>query len=115
MITIHHFKNYSLLFFTFVIYSMIAVCAKKAASFPYLSNDFFVYFAVELSLLGLYAFLWQQVLKHFDLVVAVSNKSMVVILNLCWAFFLFQEKITIYNVAGAIIIIFGMLMVTSDA
>ena len=57
----------------------------------------------------------QQVLKHFTLVKAYSNKGVVVIWNLLWAVIFFQEVITIENLIGSAIIVIGIVVVSSDA
>ena len=68
----------------------------------------------EIVCLVLYAILWQQVLKHFDLTVAMANKGSVVIISMLWSVLIFHEKITLFNVIGAIIIFIGIRMVLRD-
>ncbi|MCR5544171.1 MAG: EamA family transporter [Eubacterium sp.] len=106
-------KKYALLYGAFIIYSMVAVCSKFASSQPtFIRICFFL--GLEVVFLGLYAVVWQQVLKHFTLVTAMASKGVVVILNLLWSILLFSEKITLFNVIGAAIIIFGIWMVSMD-
>ena len=69
---------------------------------------------LEVVCLGVYAIIWQQVLKDFSLVTAMASKGVVVIINLIWSVLLFGETVTLYNIIGAVIIIFGIWMVSSD-
>lgn len=106
-------KAYLLLYFCFVIYSLASVCSKYAAKQQtVIGMSFFL--GLEILVLFIYAILWQQALKNFPLSVAVSSKGIVVILGLLWSFVLFSETITLFNLAGAIIILTGIWMVSSD-
>ncbi len=108
-----HIKNYLLLYGSFFIYSLSAICAKLASN-QELPIKVIVFIGLEIFCLGVYALVWQQVLKRFSLVTAMANKGVVVIINLIWSVLLFQEAITIYNIMGAAIIIGGIWMVSSD-
>ncbi|MDF2881115.1 MAG: hypothetical protein K0R54_1672 [Clostridiaceae bacterium] len=107
-------RRYILLYSAFLIYSGIMICSKLAALHKILSMNFFFYIGLEIMLLGMYAIIWQQVLKKFSLVVAMANKGVVVILGLLWSVVLFKEVVSIYNVIGAIIIILGIKVVSKD-
>ena len=107
------FKSYILLYGSFLIYSLSSICAKLASG-QELPVKVLVFIGLEILCLGIYALVWQQVLKRFSLVTAMASKGIVVIINLIWSVLLFQETITIYNVAGAVIIIGGIWMVSSD-
>lgn len=107
-------KKYILLYVSFLIYSGTTICAKMAALHKIFSIPFLFYVALEFVLLGIYAVLWQQVLKQFSLVSAMANKGIVVIFGLLWSMFLFQETVSIYNIVGAIVILIGMWVVSID-
>lgn len=107
-------KNHILLYGAFLIYSASTICAKLAAT-QSATFRLIVFFGLEFVCLGVYAIIWQQVLKKFTLVTAMASKGVVVIFNLIWSILLFGETITIGNIVGAGIIIFGIWMVsTSD-
>lgn len=106
-------KKYVLLYGAFFVYSFVAICSKLAAG-QQLLIKIVLFLGLELLFLGLYAVMWQQVLKHFSLVQAMASKGIVVILNLLWSIFLFSEKITVFNIIGAGIIILGIWMVSTD-
>ncbi len=105
--------NYILLYGGFVVYSFVSVLAKYASA----QSDFVVmaaYLIGEIFLLGVYAVLWQQALKKFPLVVAMSNKGVTVVFSLIWSALLFQEEITIINILGTLMILIGIWMVSTD-
>jgi len=109
-------KRYILLYGSFLVYSCASICSKYAAEA--MSDKLIIrvglFLALEVVVLGLYALIWQQVLKRFTLVTAMSSKGIVVILNMIWSVLLFSEVITVYNIIGAVIIIFGIWMVSAD-
>ena len=102
-------KDYGLLYFAFIIYSFVSVFAKIASGQSELWRTLLFMF-IECFFLGVYALIWQQALKRFPM----SNKGVTVVLGLLWSVFLFGESITIMNIVGAVLIIFGIWMVSSD-
>jgi uncharacterized membrane protein len=106
--------DYLLLHLTFFLYSLSAVLAKTAAIQGLFTYRFFLFAFAELIFLGIYALLWQQALRRFPLVKAFSNKGAVVIWNLLWAAVLFHEQITVFNLIGSLIIMIGIMVVSSD-
>ena len=69
---------------------------------------------LEVLFLGVYALLWQQVLKRFSLITAIANKGCVLIINLFWAWLLFNEMISLNNIIGSIIIMIGIVLVSNN-
>lgn len=110
----HRVKDYLLLYFAFALYSLSSVFS-KLVSFNFDNKfKFVVFLGLEILFLGIYAILWQQILKKFDLVIAMANKGSVVLFSLIWSLFLFKEKITIFNLLGALIIVMGIRMVSKS-
>ena len=105
--------NFVLLYLAFFIYSFASVFAKFAARQEAFYKTF-LFMCGEVCLLGVYALMWQQVLKKFPLVVAMSSKGITVILSLLWAVLIFQESVTCWNIVGSAMIMFGIWMVSSD-
>lgn len=99
---------------TVVIYTLAAVCGKLASNHPTLSMGFILWFGCEFVVLGVYAILWQQIIKRVDLSIAYVNRSMAIIYSMLWAFLIFSEKIRPQNIIGVIIIVLGTLIVNSD-
>lgn len=106
-------SKYVLLYGSFFIYSISSICAKLAAGQENAIKVIF-FIGFEVFFLGVYALFWQQTLKKFTLVTAMASKGVVVILNLVWSAMLFREKITLYNIVGAMVVIGGIWVVSSD-
>ena len=106
-------KKYVLLYGAFFVYSFVAICSKVAAgqSSPIM---IFAFLGLEIVFLGIYALIWQQALKSFPLVTAMSSKGFVLILNMIWSAVLFHESINMFNVLGAVAIIIGIWVVAGD-
>jgi multidrug transporter EmrE-like cation transporter len=104
-------KNVFKLHFSFFLFTLAGISAKKASSFSFFSSDFFAFYSLEIIFILTYAFIWQQVLKNIDLSIAYLNKSSTFIWTFIWAVVLFHETITIPNVIGVAIIIFGIVLV----
>ena len=97
-----------------IIYTLAGVSAKFASFEKFLSFKFILLYGLEILILGIYAVLWQQIIKHIDLSVAYANRSMALLWSMLWAFIIFREKITIRNLLGVIIVIIGTLIVNTE-
>lgn len=106
--------NILLLQMIIIVYTLSGICAKFAANNEVLSVKFICFYVLEILVLGIYAVLWQQVLKRFDISVAYANRSVALIWSLIWSVLLFGERITIQNVIGTIIVILGIVVVNLD-
>lgn len=96
------------------IYSLGAICSKLAGEQTFLSFKFILFYGLVLANLFLYAIIWQQILKKMSLVTAYANKAITVVWGMLWGILLFKEKITVWNIFGAIIIIIGIVLVVTD-
>lgn len=94
-----------------IIYTLSGICAKFASNNQLLSPKFIGFYALEIIILGIYAVLWQQALKKFDVSVAYANRSVALIWSLIWSVILFSEKITLNNIIGTFIVIIGIVVV----
>lgn len=63
------------------------------------------------TLLGIYAVFWQKIMKKVELSAAYLCKGMVIFWSLLWAYLLLDEKITIFNLLGTVIIFVGTTVV----
>lgn len=111
---VSRYQSFILLHCLLFVYSLGAVCSKMAGKAEFLSFSFIFYYSLVLLNLFVYAIFWQQILKKIPLVTAFANKAIVVVWGMIWGVFLFQEKISISNVIGMIIIIFGIIMVVKS-
>ncbi len=98
------------------VYSLTGIASKFAGGEEFLSFRFILFYGISLFGLLVYAFAWQQVIKHMPLISAYANKGVTVIWGLLWGYVIFDEAITVRKVIGAAVIIGGIiLIVTADA
>ncbi len=104
-------KNLILLQGIVIIYTLAGVAGKFASGYSFLSFGFIVCYGIEILILGVYAILWQQMIKRFDLSVAYANRSIALLWSMLWAAILFHERVTPKNLLGAAIVIAGTMLV----
>lgn len=97
-----------------LIYTLSGVAAKLASGYPFLSLPFIFYYGIEIMILGVYAILWQQIIKRVDLSIAYANRAIALLWSMLWAAMLFHEQITWNNIVGVLIVIAGTIIVNSD-
>lgn len=103
--------NYIFLHFCVLLFTVTTILSKYASAYDFLSLNYIMIFALMIINLGVYAILWQQAIKPFKASVAYSNKSLTTIWTLVFSAVLFNERITIHNIIGAMMIIFGVVLV----
>lgn len=111
----NHVITFIFLQLSVIIYSLAGVCSKYAAAYKFLSIKFIVIFIIEIGILGIYAILWQQIIKSIDIFIAYANKGTSLLWSLLWAIMLFNEKITINNIIGIIIVMIGVILISSES
>lgn len=107
-------KNIILLQIIVGIYTLSGVAAKNASAFEVFSWQFIFFYGLEIAVLGIYAILWQQIIKKFDLSIAYANRAMAVVWSLLWAVVFFHETITMNNMIGVLIVLIGTIIVNKD-
>ena len=107
-------KNIIILQIIILIYTLSTVTAKFASNEEFLSLKFILFYSIEIFILGIYAILWQQIIKKFEISVAYANRAMSLLWSIVWAIVFFGEQITLKNVIGVIIVIIGTIIVNSD-
>lgn len=107
-------KNIIILQVIILIYTLSTVTAKFASNEEFLSLKFILFYGLEIFILGIYAILWQQIIKKFEISVAYANRAMSLLWSIVWAIVFFGEQITLKNVIGVIIVIIGTIIVNSD-
>ena len=85
-----------------VIYTLSSVMAKLASGQEAFSAPFLLFYLAELMILGVYAILWQQMIKKFELSVAYTNRAMALLWSMLWAVVLFHDRVTMKNVIGGL-------------
>lgn len=108
-----HLKDMLMLQAVFLIYSISSVVSKFASEKEMLSLEFIMLYGLNILVLGIYALLWQQVIKRFELSIAYANKAVTLIWALIWGIFLFHEQITAGKVIGIILVMLGIFILNT--
>lgn len=109
-------KNRHLLFVvlllhgSLLLYSFSGVFSKMASVFDYLSIEFCFCYGGLILILGLYAIIWQQIIKRIPLTLAYANKAVTVIWGMIWGIVFFCESISATKLIGAVIVIVGVIL-----
>lgn len=93
------------------VYSLGAVCSKMAAQYQALSFWFFFWYGLVILDLGIYAVVWQQIIKHLPLNTAYANKAVTIAWGILWGALFFQETVKWNMIVGALIVIVGVIVV----
>ena len=104
-------RNVVLLQAVIVIYTFSSVLAKLASGQEVFSAGFVMFYLGELAVLGIYALLWQQMIKRFELSVAYTNRAMALLWSLVWAVVFFHEQVSIRQIVGVALVILGTVIV----
>lgn len=107
-------KEIAVLQFAVMIYTLSGIAAKKAAVYETMSWEFLFFYGLEIAILGIYAIVWQQLIKRFELSVAYANRSMAILWSMIWAVLFFGEIITVRNIIGVLIVLAGTMLINSD-
>lgn len=93
-----------------LIYSLTTVASKLVSNYDFLSKEFILLYLLDFAVLGIYAILWQQLLKKFELSIAYANKAMTLLWSLLWSVVLFNESVTFKKVIGILLVIAGTII-----
>ena len=93
-----------------MLYACTGICTKMAAKAEQFSWSYLLWFGGAVAIIGVYAILWQQVLRRIELGTAYMFKGTTLIFTMLIAALLFGESITIPNIIGSIIIITGITL-----
>ena len=107
-------KDICILQIVIAIYTLSTVCAKFASGQEFMSFQFILYYGIVMMILGVYAIIWQQLLKKFDVSIAYANKAMGLLWSIVWAILIYNDTITIKNVIGVLIVIIGTIIVNNE-
>ena len=95
-------------------YSLSGVFNKMAALESFMSFEFILYFGISLAILGIYAIVWQMILKHVSLSTAYSNRPVSMIWGIIMGSLIFHEQITLPMIIGSAIIMVGVYTVVTS-
>ena len=98
----------------FLVYSISSVVSKLASGRELFSVEFLLLYGLDILVLGIYALLWQQVIKKFELSVAYANKSVYLIWGQLWAVAIFREHLSFMNIVGLMLVFAGVVVVSYE-
>ncbi|WP_035793378.1 transporter [Butyrivibrio sp. AE3006] len=98
-----------------LIYSLTTVISKIVSNYEFLSAKFILFYMLDFAVLGVYAILWQQLLKKFELSIAYANKAMTLLWSLLWSVILFHGEVTVPKAIGVALVITGTIILNKPA
>ncbi|MCM1054519.1 MAG: hypothetical protein NC394_03255 [Bacteroides sp.] len=106
-------KSYIILNAILFFYSLSGICSKTASQKDFFSFEFILLYGVALFILAVYALLWQQIIKSIPLNIAYANKAITLVWGMIWGTIIFKEQITFFNIIGAALVLFGILLIVT--
>lgn len=106
--------TYLMLQLSFLIYAFSSFFSKFSTYGDKDLKSTCFYYLLSLICLGIYAIVWQQVLKRMSLSVAFSNKGITLLWGLLFGAIFLKESITIGKIIGILIIIIGIVILMND-
>ena len=108
-------KDIILLQLVVMIYTVSTIIGKFAAG---AADDslikFVLLYGAEIGVLGIYAILWQQMIKRFDLSVAYANRAGALLWSLIWAVLIFGESLTVQKILGVLLVVAGTMIINGE-
>ena len=101
-------KIFILLHILFFFFSISNALGKYAAAEEFLSLNFILLFGGSVGIMFVYSIFWQVVLQKTSLVIAYSNRGMVVIWGIMWGVLLFGESLNIATIIATVLIVAGI-------
>ncbi len=93
-----------------LVYSLSTVAANMASKYEFLSWGYILFFGLDFFILAVYAVLWQQVIKKFQLSVAYANKAVTLMWSMLWNYLIFSQGITPFKVVGVLLVMAGVII-----
>lgn len=107
-------KKYSVLHVAFLIYALSMLIMKLASAYSAFSKMFILFYILSVAVMGIYALLWQQILKGMPLTIAYSNKSITVFWGMLIGLLVFNEVITLKKIMAAALIVVGIILIARE-
>lgn len=93
-----------------LLYASVGIFTKLASQQEFLSWAYIFSFSGAVAIIGIYAILWQQIIRKIELSTAYMFKGTTIIFTMIFAQWLFGEQMTWNNIVGAMIIIVGIVL-----
>ena len=107
-------KYYLTLHIELIVYSLGGICSKMAAQNQFFSFWWLFWYGLVILNLGVYAIVWQQIIKHLPLTTAYANKAITIVWGMLWGIVFFSEQIKWNMIVGAVIVIIGVILVVKS-
>ena len=75
------FRAVVLIQLSVMLYTLSGVAGKYASAHAFLSMPFILLYGLEICILGIYAIVWQQIIKRYDLSIAYANEKIAKIME----------------------------------
>ena len=105
--------SFLLLVFAVNLYATSGYFSKMASRYEFLSFPHLLYYAGVLAVLGTYAILWQFTLKRMPLSLAYPFKTFGIVTGLAIAYFVFGEVLTWQNIVGSLLVMSGLIIMST--
>ena len=102
-------KLYIKLIAVYFIYSL-SVLFSKIAGVQDNNISFIVFYFISLGFMGIYAILWQIILKKNDLSKAYPFKCLTIVFLMIFGYFMWNEVITFNIIIGTLLIFAGVML-----
>jgi len=101
-------KIFILLHILFFFFSISSALGKYASNEEFLSLNFLLLFGASVAIMFFYSIFWQIVLQKTSLVIAYSNRGIVVIWGIIWGILLFGESLNLATITATVLIVTGI-------
>lgn len=106
--------TFAFMILAFAVYALTGVFSKMASAFAAFSSPYLIFLGGAVAVLGVYAVMWQIILKRLPLSTAFLWKNVCILFSLLYSHFIFNEQITTNNLIGMAIIITGLCLISGE-
>lgn len=108
-------KKYLPLHLNIMLFSFTGIFS-KLASIQYNENGLkalplYLFLFLMIANCGIYAIVWQKIIKNFPLSTAYAHRSVYLIWSQVWAVLVFGESLSWNNLVGMLVVLIGVLVV----
>ena len=96
-----------------LVYTTSGIFLRFASKQPFLSLGFLLLYGAVIAVLGIYAIVWQQLIKRIDLSFAYANRATAILWSMLWAWLIFGETLSLQNFIGVGIVLAGTMLVNT--
>ena len=107
---VHIVLKYTALVAVNLLYACVTIFTKYASQHSFMSAKYLLGLCGAVSVMGIYAVCWQQILRRVELSTAYMFKGTSLVFVMLLAFALFGEQITLHNIIGACAVMAGIVL-----